>query len=70
MFRKTEDGAERGVDLVREVNPVRNRLDPPHAHLEVARGEAMERHRAVIGNAALVELAADQTRQVRVDHSA
>ena len=52
--------AERGVDLVREVNPARNRLDQPHVHLEVARGEAVERHRAVIGNAVLVELAADQ----------
>ena len=51
---------ERGVDLVREVNPAWNRLDQPQVHLEVARGEAVERHRAVVGNAVLIELAADQ----------
>ena len=52
------------MDLLPEVDSARSRLDPTHGQLEVARGEALGRHRAVIGNAVLVELVANQTQKV------
>ena len=41
-------------------------MDLSHIHLEVACDEAVERHRPVVRNAVLVQLAFDQARQVRV----
>ena len=50
--------------MVREVYLARNRLDSARGHLKIARGEAFDANRAPIGNFVLVELVANQARQV------
>ena len=59
VFTPPHQLAQGGVGSVRDVNPARNGMDPSLVHLEVARGEAVERHRPVIRNIVFVQLAFD-----------